>query len=309
MLCVAGFLASLLMANAAEKETDVLAKVRGIVQPWLPLEEGWVTDATMIFRSTYRSTHLPCIRMGSAWLMPRGAQFTVQEVLKGDVRFKSVVMEHSSQASQQRPHGLVQDRTYLVFLKPGEETLKRMRETDATWLRVFDRGTEVVAVLDLSASKAEAEAAGVKATKSGTYDGFHFTPKKWAALRASKRIDLEVQKKLVPFLVNVVLTKSATLVSVRSYLGPPDYYNVGQYGFDYHYDFNRGEHDADGEISGSLRVNFSPDLAMASYKIEFSRCNVERGSGLIGVSWSVLSKEEHKKLGLPLATSGNPPEP
>ncbi len=108
-----------------------------------------------------------------------------------------------------------------MFLKPGKKTLQRMQDKEVAWVRFSDDTEEVVAIVDLSQSRAEAEAMSVKATRSGTYGGFQFTPEKWRWLRASKTVDLESQKAMIAFLTNVVLREKSTLASVRSYLATP----------------------------------------------------------------------------------------
>lgn len=285
---------------SAEEAKDVLQAVRGTLQPWRALEEAWVGDATMIFRSTYHHARLPCIHIGDSWAMPMGAEFQVTKVLKGGVRFTSIILESRSPQGGRFPSALVEDRSYLVFLKPGPQTAERMREKEVTWVLLTEEAEEVVAIVDLSQSKAEADALTVQATKSGIFEGFQFTPERWESLRAAKTIDLGSQRELVPFLVNVVLADKPTLASVRSYLGEPDYFDISPGRYECHYDFQRTEEVAeDGQVSGKLEITFRGDLTLDKYQIEFYRCKIESGRDFSVVSWSALSDEEHKGLRLP----------
>ncbi|MGA2069398.1 MAG: cellulase family glycosylhydrolase [Thermoguttaceae bacterium] len=67
----------------------------------------------------------------------------------------------------------------------------------------------------------------------------------------------------------------------------------------YHYKFNSGADTVDGDISGSLEVGFTPRPVMDRYQIEFARCATSK-NGITSLSWTTLSEEEHKRLGLPL---------
>jgi hypothetical protein len=290
------------VGKAADKvagpQGDVLAKIRKTLDPWHPFEETWAAEATMIFTATYKHTLLPHVELAPGLLArPIGHAFTVASVLKGDVPFKEVVSPDFGLKGERFPDALVTGRKYLVLLKPSEGTLKRMQEPEAGSVRLAGLGgDEVVAIVDLSQGKAEAEAIRIQSTRSGSYQGFEFTPEKWAAIREAKKIDLEQQKQLVPFLQNVVLAKGATLGQVRSYLGKPGYQTANAEGFTYYYDFNSGEEPQQGDISGSLTAHFTPGLALDQYEIHFTRCEITRGT----TSWMVLSDDEHKKLGLPL---------
>jgi hypothetical protein len=291
------------VAKGAGQPADVVAEIRKTLQPWHPFKEAWAAEATMIFTATHTRMHLPCIQLAPGVLaMPIGHAFEVTGVLKGEVQSKDIVSEHLGVEGETFPHALVNGRTYLVFLKPGKETLQRMHEPDAKTVRLADSAKELIAVIDLSQGKAEAEAVRVQATRSGDYRGFHFTAEKWAALRNAKKIDLELQKQFVPFLQNVVLAKGTTLGQVRSYLGKPDYHNFSAEGISYDYNFNSGAEAPHGEVSGSLEARFTPGLALHGYKIEFARCEVAK-KAITSISWTILSDDEHKRLGLPLIRS------
>lgn len=293
---------------AGEEAPDILQEVRRAIPPWQTLDEAWVAEAPLIFRATYRYND-----SGNSWWngLPRW-DFTVTQVFKGDVPFKGVALQCYRWEGGRLPYFLVKDRDYLVFLKPNQKTRKQMAEKGMRWVPLTDNSEEVVAIVDLSQSKAEAEAIAVKATQSGVYDGFQFTPERWETLRASETIDLDTQRKLVPFLVNVVLTDQATLASVRSYLGEPDYYDVRPGRYDYFYHFQRNENAEDGQISGSLHVVFQGDLRRGYFRIEFRRCKITTGPDWKLVNWSELSEKDHQQLGLPLirskeATAGEDP--
>jgi hypothetical protein len=247
--------------NGAGHDGDVVAKIRKSLQPW----------------------HF----------------FEVTSVLKGDVQSKEIVTPDFGREGERFPQALVDGRSYLVFLKPDKRTLEKIQKPDTKIVRLAGFGEEVIAIIDLSQGKAEAEAVRVQATQSGTFHGFRFTPEKWASLHKAKKIDLELQKQFIPFLQNVVFAKGTTLAQVRSYLGKPDYHNVSAEEICYHYKFNSGAEAPHGEVSGSLEARFTPDLVLEGYEIDFARCEVTR-NGITSISWIILSEEEHKRLGLPL---------
>jgi hypothetical protein len=82
---------------------------------------------------------------------------------------------------------------------------------------------EVVAVVDLSQTEIEARDEATTAHRSGTRDGFEFSPAVWAAARDAATVTREQHASLAGFIAATLLARpGATTAEVRAWLGAPD---------------------------------------------------------------------------------------
>ncbi len=102
-------------------QNTVLVKIRAMLQPWHPFQEAWAANATLIFKATYAHHALPCIWITpSVRVRPLGHFFEVTNIVQGEVKFGEAICHDLSREGESFPNALVDGRSYLVFLKPGE---------------------------------------------------------------------------------------------------------------------------------------------------------------------------------------------
>ncbi|MCX5675631.1 MAG: hypothetical protein NTX87_11550 [Planctomycetota bacterium] len=277
----------------------VAAAVRRHVRPWHPFKEEWIAQSTVIAVADYRRGHYPCVDLGNGRLgMPIQSTFVVGEWLKRAGAVKEFDVHACGGESGPFPHDLVTGRKYMVFMKPDPEGLARLNDAKTVFrLDTAIRSTDLVAIIDLSQTKEEAEAEKVVATKSGALDGFEFTPEKWARLRQAERTDFAEQGRFLRFIEQGVLKPGATLADVRSWLGPPDRYYRNEDGLYYEYAlnlpaYNKPRVDA---VFTRLEVSFAPCVALAGHSIKhYKYTEVTPESQII----RELTAEERRQLGL-----------
>jgi hypothetical protein len=160
--------------------------------------------------------------------------------------------------------------------------------------------TEIVAMVDLSQGKREAEAERVKATRTGSYGSFTFTPAKWKALRRAQTADIEKQRPFLAFIENVVIGNDATERRVRSYLGSPDAMRRsrrsrgGAYTCDYQLNLKAYRKPSHGAVYTELNLRFGRQGKVLQYRVEYFKWSVSKGSS----TSTALTEQELKKLGL-----------
>ncbi len=281
----------------------VAERIQALLRPWDHYDPAWESQATVIVLSRGRRVRYPCDFVGGVWSMSTGHGFTVQEVIKGSVAGDDTVITVSSGPEPNFPPYFVDGRTYLLLLRPGEETARRLNDPEDRLL--VGPGlvlSETVAVIDLSKSRAEADAVNVQATRSGQYDGFEFTPARWRQLREADEIDLGAQSEFLPFLQNVVLVEGATTADIRSYLGEPDFWRAGANSFTCHYELNRQRPKPENSISGRLEIRSDGDTRLVGYVVVFYEHWSQRTehNGYVRTSHNIrsLDDEELAALGL-----------
>jgi hypothetical protein len=186
----------------------------------------------------------------------------------------------------------------MVFMKPTAESAARLADPKAVFnMHTALQHPEFLAVIDLSQSKEEAADEKVTATKSGTFEGFEFTPAKWAAIRQVREQDFAEQARLARFIDKVVMAGRPTLADVRAYLGPPDSYYRNDDGLFYEYRLNLEtyNHPRVGEVSGNLNIRFGDDLQVRGYSFDYRKyVRVSETSQEV----RELTAEERQALGL-----------
>ena len=271
---------------------------------WHPYDPAWARDATVIVKGVYHHSSYPCVFFPDG-MIARPARFTfdVGGVLRGNVACPSIDANLGGldEVPDGRfPHSFVDDRTYLLFLKPNAASSDRLKDpkarfTDDTQLA----RSELVAIADLSQTEQEAAAMGVPATRSATRDGFTFTPEKWAALRKEPGVKAEDHRRFTKFIRDVVATPGASLGDVRAYLGEPDSWHRNTDGVFYRYDLNRPvKHPVvgrKGQVAGSLEMSFSPELKLQRSAVSYLKCKSEDEHG---DTWEELTPEELAALGV-----------
>lgn len=255
--------------------------------------EQWINQSKVIAETEYRSSTYPCIFEKDVIAMPSRSIFKVKEVLKGCIAGESFDGYEQKGDWDKFPHDYITGRTYIVFLDPRPESIKRL-ENASTIYRVYEKieNYEFVAVLDLSQTKEEYEALKTIASKSGKFGNYEFAPEKWTAFRNAETVDLQKQEEILPFILNIVLASGNKLKDVRSYLGVPDYYYINEDGYFHQYMFNLEAHNnpKDGVICSWLEIGFDPKMKLIRYSFEHHKKTPE------GNAWLPLSQEEIKAL-------------
>jgi hypothetical protein len=265
------------------------------LKPWHRLKTDWCAKATIIVKGTYHEGIYPIAVFfpdGSKLVSPLRSSFDNLTVLKGRIACPSFDASVFVQDEDRFPQKFAPGRNYIVFLKPDKGSLERLNDAKATfsYYTRLDGGGEVIAIIDVSQSQAEAEAMRVQATRSETYRGFEFTPEKRSAFRDGKGEDLKTLQNLSTFIENVVATPKATLGDVRGYLGHPDYWSYRDDGIDHTYELRRREKMQTGEVASGVEMHFRGDLTLASYSIKYYKL-VE------GRAWQELTPDELKQIG------------
>ena len=206
-------------ALAAAPQEDPAGPVESLVPAWQELDPAWKEEASVILVGELNEFSYPCRfdeHGNSEMILARS--WKVLEVLEGEVKAPYVNISAVFPGEAHVPVEFIEGRRYLLLLKPSEETMKLLADPETVWgLGNEPHTNEVVAIVDLSQSLDEAEALAVQASKSGSHGGFTFTAEKWKALRESGDNDLELQKQFLAFILDVVMSKDATLASVRSW--------------------------------------------------------------------------------------------
>jgi hypothetical protein len=279
--------------------TDVPVPLRSHLKPWHRFKQEWARTATVWFVGSYGQGSYPCVPgPGGSLDMIQQNYFRVTRVLRGKVAVKTVDVNPYPRKDETVPPYLVEGRVYLVLLKPNPASVTRLGNSKTIFnLHTLIRRTEIVAIVDLSQGKQEAEAEQVKATRTGSYGNFTFTPAKWHALRHSKTADLEKQKPFLAFIENVVIKNDSTERRLRSYLGSPDSMRrsrCGAYTCAYQLNLNAYRKPSHGAVYTELKLWFGRKGKLVQYRIEYFKWTVGKNSS----SSTALSEQELKKLGL-----------
>ena len=294
VLLAVGFTGAVAAVEPTGDATLEAVKAHG--KPWHEFKEEWMAQATVVAVAEYRRTQGPCIDLGNGRRgMPVVSTFVVKEWLKGAGAVKEFVAEVYGGETGPFPHCLVMGRMYMVIMKPGPESLARLKDPQLDFRAV--RNIELVAIVDLSQTKEEAEAEKIAATKSGSYEGYEFTPAKWERLRQAKKIDFAEQGRMLKFIEKVVLADNPAVAHVRSYLGPPDHWFWNEDGLWYEYRLNLEAYNNPrvGAVFSKLVLYFGSGLVLKGYSVSHCKyTEVEPNRQII----RDLTADERKQLGL-----------
>lgn len=280
-------------------ETPPKGPIEALVPAWQPFDPSWIEKSTVVFRAEVHGYNYPCEfdeEGNSRMILARG--FTVLEVLKGNVQAPEVNISQVFDPSAPVPPHFIDGREYLVLMTPDDTTASLLANPDTVWgIYNEPHASEVVSIIDLSQSKEEAEALSIPASRSGTHEGYTFTPEGWDALRSSEANDLDAQLEALSFIRHKVLVEGASLAEVRSWLGEPDFWFASTGGFHYRYHLHAASHHSPRKdmVSIRLEVDFKADLEIARWAVENLICIEVDESG---DSWTYLTEEQLDELGL-----------
>lgn len=272
-------LSGLLLLAAASVLARVPEEVRTMLRPWHDFQDTWIERAAVIVTGRLGTGEYPCIERESGELdMIQRDYFKVMRVLRGRVAVEYLDVDLHSEADAERPPYFVEDRMYLLLLKPTTESQKLLEDAKT----IYGLGNrlaagEVIAILDLSQSEIEATANKTRATRSGKRGDFRFSPRAWKALRDAGKVDFALQDRFLAFMQEVVLVKNASRADVRSWLGPPDCehrWKGGLHENDWYLNLKAYRKPADGAIYTQLQVNFAPDGRIASFAVDHLKWTV-----------------------------------
>lgn len=250
-----------------------------VLRPYHPFKKAWAERATVWFVGTYGEGSYPCRPgPGGSLDMIQQNYFKVTEVLKGTVAVRTVDVNPHPRRNDSLPPYLIEGRSYLVLLKPDRFSLGRLRDVRTIFtLETMIRRDEIVAVVDLSQGRQEAETARVQAHRSGAYGGVVFTPQKWTALRLAGTVDFDAQKRFLSFIRNVVLVRGGTLRNVRAYLGEPDRQlrtRHGAHGCVYQLNLKAYRKPTHGAIYTELGIGFGAGGRLVHYTVKYYKWSV-----------------------------------
>ncbi len=270
----------------------------GFIKPWHVVEAGW--RETPVWLVTQHVTGSSCeAGEGGEQVMYALDRFIIGHVLCGEVTAPEVTVDGPRTQGPSYPRSFAEGRHYLLFIRPGELGRRVLAEAQGTGL-LHDRlgPDEVVAIVDLDASKEELAAEAVVASRSGEHAGFRFDQAAWMELRTAKEIDAARHRGLVAFLEQSVLLGHAPLADVRAWLGPPDrqemYRGGGRRDI---YKLARGviEGDRDGLPYGTLELSYDDALRLHRVRLEYTKMKATKRMYVA----EDLTPQQMAKRGLP----------
>lgn len=198
-------------------------ELRGLVSPWHRIDPEWLTRASVWAVGSYaqRRVHQQRGRPGyTAWILLDA--FMPTKVLRGSFAAPEILLEAYALRGPAYPPNFDEQREYLVLLRPSPETATRLADPQNHFTMYERLGPdEVVAIIDLSQSAAEARTAGIVAERSGEQAGARFDPQLWAAARAAPTITAQQHAPVGQFLA-ATLKLSMTIDEARAWVGEPD---------------------------------------------------------------------------------------
>ncbi|WAS98546.1 hypothetical protein [Nannocystis punicea] len=276
------------------------AGLSGLVEPWHPFDPQLAESAPVWLLTRYQPGTYPC-RPGPDGSLDMFIQdrFSALQVVRGAVRAPGVDLDLHALRGPNYPRSYAEERRYLLFLRPGPKGQAHL--ADASALRGMDDRLgpdEVLAVIDLDQSEAEAAAEQVQASRTGEFGGGRWEPASWAALRAAPVPDPARQRELAAFLQNTIARPRAPLAEVRAWLGPPDSQHL----------FANGSRSDQYVLARPAYAEPLPDGLYGSLQLRYDARLELRGVDLGYLRWHVapheqsstmLSAEEHAAHGLP----------
>lgn len=280
--------------------SDLPPELAEVVPAWQRVDRA-LADASPIWLLTrYVPGTYPCIEGPDGSLdMLQQDRFEVERVVRGAVQAGGLDLDLFSLRGPSYPPGFAEGRRYLLLLRPGPEAQAWLADPKhlggmASRLDADD----VLAAVDLDATRDEVVAEATSASREGERDGFRFTPAVWDALRRAPQLDPSRQTRLAAFLAAEVLRPGATLGEVRAWLGPPDDLNFGPgQRRRERYVLARPAYDAAAQdgLYGDLELSYGPDLRLRGERLEYLRWHVRPGQ----TSSIALTPAELARTGLP----------
>jgi len=204
--------------------------LRDRLEPWQPFETGWVDAADIVLVADYRMGSYPCIfRPGGTIDMPLARTFEVVEVLKGRLATDAfdfalpIPSAASGGPSMRFPSELAETRRYLVFLAPGPKA--RAMLDDPSHMYTLDAhvgASDLVAIVDLDATKAEVEARAREVARWKDGEAFSLDAATWRSLQAQDSVATDTQRRVLHTLREELVPVWATRADVEAVLGKPD---------------------------------------------------------------------------------------
>ncbi|MCY1006512.1 hypothetical protein OV079_13295 [Nannocystis pusilla] len=287
-------------APSVPEAPELPAGLSGLVEPWHPFDPQLADSAPVWLVTRYQPGTYPC-RPGPDGSLDMLIQdrFTALQVVRGAAHAPGVDLDLHALRGPAYPRAYAEERRYLLLLRPGPKGQALLADSQALG-GMHDRWgpDEVLAVIDLDQTEAEAAAERVPASRSGEFAGGRWDPAHWAGLRAAATPEPARQRELAAFLQSTVTRPRAPLAEVRAWLGPPDSQHL-------HADGSRSDgyvlsHPAyaqpvaDG-LYGQLELRYDARLELRAVELGYLRWSVS----LQLQSSTMLTAEEHAKLGLP----------
>lgn len=264
----------------------------GLLQPWHRFDRALADASPVWLLARYTPGTYPC-RPGPDGSLDMLVQdrFTIDRVVRGDVRAPAVDLPLPELSGPAFPRGWAEGRRYLLLLRPGPRAAAQLADPAGPG-GTDDRleASDVAGAVDLDVSRAAAEAEAVAPVRDG--------PDPWDSLRAAPAVDPAAARAVVAALQRDVLGRRARLAEVRARLGPPDEVRLGPgEARTEQYYLARPARDVarHGAIYGDLRLTYDAGLELRAVELFHLRWRVEPRLS----SSSALTADEHAALGLP----------
>jgi hypothetical protein len=245
--------------------TSVPDELRGVVAPWHAVEPEWLQRASVWLVAEYQQSTYPCVEGpdGSLDMLQRDSLVPTR-TLRGRVALASLDIDPWALRGPGFPTALTEGRSYLVLLSPTPTVAAKLADPEGHFNMHERLGrADVVALVDLSQSAAEAATGKIAASRSGTIAGDRFDPALWAAARDATTVTAAQHGPVARFLAAQLLRESGTaLTDVRAWVGAPDVELRSAHGLTYRYWLarERYEQPREGAIYGQLELQFVDDV-------------------------------------------------
>lgn len=249
---------------AASTTPELPAELRGVVSPWIAVDPAWLQRASVWLVAEYRQSTYPCVPGpdGSLDMYQRDA-LAPTRVLRGRVAVGELDVDPYALRGPGFPAALTEGRSYLVLLSPTPAVAATLADPQGRFAMHERLGrADVVALVDLSQSAAEAATATIAASRSGMIAGDRFDPAIWAAARDAKLVTAAQHGPVARFLAAQLLRAPAALSDVRAWVGAPDVELRSGHGLIDRYWLARERHEQpqEGAVYGQLELQFVDDI-------------------------------------------------
>ncbi|WP_434415294.1 hypothetical protein [Nannocystis pusilla] len=287
-------------APSAPEKPELPAGLSGLVEPWHPFDPQLAERAPVWLVARYQPSTYPC-RPGPDGSLDMLIQdrFTALQVVRGAVRAPGVDLDLGALDGPNYPRSYAPERRYLLFLRPGPKGQALLADAQALG-GMHDRfgPDEVLAVIDLDQSEAEAAAEQVQASRSREYTGGLWDPAHWDALRTAATPEPARQRELAAFIQSTIALPHAPLWEVQAWLGPPDSERLaadGSRSDEYLVARPAYAQPVQDGLYGQLELRYDARLELRAVELGYLRWRVSPQVR----SSTMLTAEEHAKLGLP----------
>jgi hypothetical protein len=263
---------------------------------WHTVDPAWADAADVILVGRFALEEYGTVIIGTTFETPLGRVLEVERVVRGEVKRRRVNFQVDASPSLASPP-LREGRRLALYLHPSAASRARLAEDQgAPYTLDTELGpTEIVAVVDLDQTEAEAAAHWSEVATWRRREALAFAPAAWAEVRRAARVPAERLGDWHHILRQRLLPSWQTRADVRAALGAPD--EVA--GADEIYAINAAERAAPsaGAVIATVRLHYAADGRLLGYAEDYLVLDGSRlrpGSyeekRALGLTWSTVER-------------------